>query len=102
MAALKKTYSVNSPCIVAGKLVKTGTVTCEHKDAAPLIETGSLKESDTSEVTLEVFTIAVEKLDKENPKHWTAAGQPDLKVLDAANLKVTAKERDALWAQYNA
>ncbi|MCO1335367.1 hypothetical protein MO867_13595 [Microbulbifer sp. OS29] len=103
----KQIYKVRQPIKVAGKIIKAGTVSCTQQEAAPLLKNGSLIEAAAStnssagdgEISMEVFAEAVAQLDTENPEHWTNAGAPDIKALNKAGLKISAAERDALWAQ---
>ncbi|WP_445364399.1 hypothetical protein ACJJIQ_09060 [Microbulbifer sp. ANSA003] len=99
----KQIYKVRQPVKVAGKIIKAGTVSCTQQEAAPLLKNGSLIEAGTSagdgEISMEVFAEAVAQLDTENSEHWTNAGAPDIKALNKAGLKISAAERDALWAE---
>lgn len=99
-----KTYSVEQPVKLDGKITKKGTVNCSEKEAAPLLKSGALKAvggSDTPPVDAEAFKAAVAKLDPSDEAAWTRKG-PDLKALEAAGLKVNAKDRDALWVELQA
>ncbi|MCO1335472.1 hypothetical protein MO867_14125 [Microbulbifer sp. OS29] len=99
----KQTYQVRQPCKVGGEIIKSGTVNCTPQQAAPLLKSGSLIaagiSADDGEISMEVFVEAVAQLDTENSEHWTNAGAPDIKALNKAGLKISAAERDTLWAQ---
>ena len=114
----KHSYAVRSPVKFQGAIIKEGTIECEPEEVIALVKSGSLAPADGTaaaavavagqqqssasegddEITMEVFLEAVAHLDQNNKKHWTKGGLPDLKALDKVGLKLTAKERDELWA----
>lgn len=47
------------------------------------------------------FYEAISMLDPENEKHWTGEGKPDANALSSVcDKKISASERDELWAKY--
>ena len=49
------------------------------------------------------LTQAIDKLEKDNDKHWTNKNEPEIAALkEITGGKVSAAERDAAWAAYQA
>ena len=69
------------------------------KEKAKAKEDAKAKEK--AEAKVKAFSDAVGTLEKGNTGHWTKDDEkPECKALEAAGLKVTAEERDALWADH--
>ena len=55
-----------------------------------------------AEAKADAFADAVSKLETGNTGHWTEDAKPECKALEALGVKVSAKERDALWSSHQA
>ena len=84
-------------------------------EAAPLIAVGVImaEAPETTERPPEggegqgreaALLAAIDGLEKGNPDHWTKAGKPEVRALEAATDlgNITAAERDDAWAAYRA
>jgi len=106
-------YKINSPCMIAGTIHKSGTVECDESSASALLSSGSLSPlNDGSEVNAEVkqtsqpsfeglsLNEAIAALPGDD-KNWTASGAPQIKALEAlTGTNISAAERDEAWDAY--
>ncbi len=95
--------------LVAGKTYKV-PADVSARDAGILIRMGKAEEVEVKPkakaaegpVHPEAFAEAIGKLEEGNTGHWTESGAPEVKALEGLGIKVSAKERDALWTEYRA
>ncbi|MBL4782997.1 MAG: hypothetical protein JKX92_12215 [Porticoccaceae bacterium] len=116
------TYDVISPVSVRGEITKSGTVDLTAFEAKHLlslpepciaepgtepgtqIDTGSTGgTSDPKPLTEARIVEAIDQLDPDSAELWTKGNAPQVTALEAAlGQPVTATERDAAWAAYQA
>lgn len=99
-----KTYIALWPVKFDGALHPAGAVIePPAKVAAQLLALGAIEpapEAAAAPIDRDAIVGAIGKLDPENTDHWTQAGAPDVRALEAVlGGQITAKARDAAWAE---
>lgn len=113
-----RTFEVATPLRHDGERYGVGEpVEMTERQAAPLLEIGALREpkggADAARGTGEPpadaerharLVAAIAELDPENEAHFTKGGKPECDALATVSgiESVSAKERDAAWAEYQA
>jgi len=87
--------------LVVGKDIESGLADELVSRGAAVEASPAAPKEPAAPVTLETFKAAVEQLDANNKDHFTNSGKPDCGALADVGCAVSAKERDALWAEMN-
>lgn len=109
--AMKRTYLVTSPIKCGGKRYSVGsTIDLENGEAAKLREAigdevasqGGQEPTDSAE-RIAAIVAAIGQLDAGDTSLWMNSGAPKTIAIEAVTgWQLTAKERDAAWAQISA
>ena len=109
-----RTYVAKSPINHDGKFIPVeGKLEMDEKNAASLVEAGVIEEAPADKKQPEgptdhaersaAIKDAIGKLNVDNGELWLKDGRPDAKAIEGVTgWPVSAKERDAAWAELKA